>query len=383
MNSSFGKSKYFIIGLAILVLGGVVLAQRGAFNGTFLADVISPGTGSFYIEPSDAQMDLASSYLFTSYAKFSTGTVKMKSNWTLVDPSTGAASMTPTQTSSVQSTMKATSYTKTSTGAAPIKQIQTPVSGSFIKGCDNSETCEFHSGTVAGKLLLKAVSAKGESTATITVNNKLPANPFKDSVPDWAQAMVYSLYEKDIINGYANGSFGSADPVTRAQVIMLLTNLTTAYGIYPDGLIGNKNCDLFADVKKDNFAYKAVCFASYSGWLKDMGSIGNFKPNEPMLRHEVALVLANLMSDRALTAIFNNPNLTESILKSYFSAFFADVTLQTPNNKAILVMSNYGVMVGTYDFKTDKESFKPFNPINRAEMAVVIGRLMNYFKNKI
>jgi len=52
-----------------------------------------------------------------------------------------------------------------------------------------------------------------------------PASPFPDVTEGaWYYDYVVTAYNQSILDGYANGMFGSADPVTRAQVAKLVVN---------------------------------------------------------------------------------------------------------------------------------------------------------------
>jgi hypothetical protein len=52
-----------------------------------------------------------------------------------------------------------------------------------------------------------------------------PASPFSDVTPsDWYHDWVLTAYNQSMVDGYADGTFGPSDPLTRAQMAKWLVN---------------------------------------------------------------------------------------------------------------------------------------------------------------
>ena len=147
--------------------------------------------------------------------------------------------------------------------------------------------------------------------------------------------------------GYDNGTFGPGRNMTRAEVATMFANLLTqrmeANKTYPN---------TFHDVPKDFWA------ANYIGYVQQFGIIsgyadGSFRPNAPVTRAEFAVIASRF------------EKLTEG------GKHFTDVPSAHWAAKYIDFAATRGWVTGYAD-----GTFKPENPISRAEVAAVTCRLL-------
>ena len=147
--------------------------------------------------------------------------------------------------------------------------------------------------------------------------------------------------------GYTGGTFGPERNMTRAEVTTMFARLLTAQ-IEADKTYSNT----FSDVPKGYWA------ANYIGYMQQFGIItgysdGNFRPDAPVTRAEFAAIASRF------------EKLTEG------SKSFTDV----PNTYWATRYINFAATRGWVTGYSDG-TFKPENPITRAEVAAVTCRLL-------
>ncbi|MDD6483374.1 MAG: S-layer homology domain-containing protein [Clostridiales bacterium] len=103
----------------------------------------------------------------------------------------------------------------------------------------------------------------------------------------WARKEIESLYEKGIINGRTETSFGLESQITRAEFITLLVR---AKNLEPQSYSG-----IFKDVSADDW-YADYIEAAYRGKIFE-GLGENAEPNSSITREQMAKMLAALCSD--------------------------------------------------------------------------------------
>lgn len=110
-----------------------------------------------------------------------------------------------------------------------------------------------------------------------------PATGFSDVTPDtqYNQAITY-LKDNNIVQGYADGTFGPSNTINRAEFTKILV------GALPDVKPTGKNC--FPDVKDEWFA-PYVCAAKTAGIISGYPD-GNFKPDAEINFSEAAKIIA-------------------------------------------------------------------------------------------
>lgn len=133
------------------------------------------------------------------------------------------------------------------------------------------------------------VTGKGNYLGTLSATFTIVTPQFPD-VPKthWAYNVVSRAAELGLITGYANGMFGTNDPITRGQVATILWRMAGQ----PAAGAGAKS---FPDVKKGAYYYDAVRWASGMGVVSGFGN-GTFGPNDKVTREQLAVMLANYAS---------------------------------------------------------------------------------------
>jgi hypothetical protein len=128
-------------------------------------------------------------------------------------------------------------------------------------------------------------------TATVTTAPAAAAT-FSD-VPSsfWGYDAISSLSGKGIVSGYPDGSFKPNNNITRAE---FATMLVKALGLTASGT------DSFTDVAPSNWCYGSVNTAVYAGLVSGMGN-GQFAPNAPITREEMAVMVAKALGSNAPT----------------------------------------------------------------------------------
>lgn len=173
-------------------------------------------------------------------------------------------------------------------------------------------------------------------------------------VPDnhWATAEITYLTELGIINGYGNNKFGTNDPIKRADAAIIIAgilDLDTKEVKKPS----------FTDVTSNHYAYPAIAAVVEEGIFQNGKT---FNPNNPLTRGEMAKVIVKA---------FN--------LNSSLDVAFKDTPTSHWAYSDISALAANGITTGYAD-----STFKPSQPITRAEFSVLIARAKDdTFKLKV
>jgi len=100
----------------------------------------------------------------------------------------------------------------------------------------------------------------------------------------YAPAIIY-LKDNNIISGYADGTFGIHNSITRAEFITVLMKAA--------GFEGVKNVNCFKDVKKEWFA-PYVCQAKELNFIESYSGPDLFKPNDFMKFKDAVIAIVNV-----------------------------------------------------------------------------------------
>jgi len=229
-----------------------------------------------------------------------------------------------------------------------------------IADCLDTKQCVFTAGDSAGVVTLETEVGGGElvDSVQITIEQAELVNPFSDELPGWAEEAILALHQMGIITGYEDGTYGSSDPVTNGQAITLLKRI-----FVETQLIGEPaNCPVvYGDVPQDHYAFIPACLFKAQGWSTQDA---NFQPN--------------ISSPRGETAGFTNRSIGNTLLQAMGLQapgqvqIFDDVPVGSQYFNDTAVMNTIGVMTGypTGDFGV-------INDLNRAEVAVVMYRILN------
>lgn len=153
---------------------------------------------------------------------------------------------------------------------------------------------ELMKGTGEGIFNPGAAMTRGMLTMVLHNLENNPASTMSGNFSDVADGVWYSeavhwAAEKGIVNGYADGSFGVADPISREQLAVMLYR----YAGNPES---SASIDSFADANEvGSYAKAAVAWAVANGIMNGKGN-GMLDPKGTATRAEVAQMLLNFLS---------------------------------------------------------------------------------------
>ena len=161
------------------------------------------------------------------------------------------------------------------------------------------------------------------------------------------------MSEKGIISGYEDGTFRPQNNVTRAEFTKMLI---VAFNL--------KNADAafnFKDVSPDNWYYQYVAAAANAGLINgDLN--GSFNPASYITREDIAVVFYRQLKDAIGSK--HNLNITDADDCSDYA------------KEGISGLNGAGIIRGYED-----GSFRPKHSATRAEVAVIVDRVMSYLES--
>lgn len=183
---------------------------------------------------------------------------------------------------------------------------------------------------------------------------------------DWAKDDIQTLYGKGIVEGYSAFEYGPENKISRIEFICMLSRMLEYYDTQAvsGGMVYYYQDYDKKHWSKDEYDYLMRCYQvrkpsdrSAMGFdtITDIFGIGNFYMNKAITRAE-AVALMDIFLD----------NISDS------SISFSDVKWSTNFQSSILKAASNGLINGYPD-----GTYKPNNPITRAEMAVILGRYIS------
>ncbi|MUT65030.1 Ig-like domain-containing protein [Paenibacillus sp. NEAU-GSW1] len=184
---------------------------------------------------------------------------------------------------------------------------------------------------------------------------------FSDIGSHWAGTTIQILAKKYIVEGRSAGKFEPEKAITRGEFAAYI-----AKGL---GLSGNKSAAAkFSDVNTGTAMAAYIGAASEAGIVQG-NSDGTFKPNSPITRQEMAVMMTRAAKAAGVTITL--PQTTSTYLNAFTDR--GKVASWAKNDVAKAVYT--GVITG----KTTT-TFSPATNATRAEAVVMIKRLLEYVK---
>lgn len=173
---------------------------------------------------------------------------------------------------------------------------------------------------------------------------------FPDVSSHWGQDAILYWAEKDIVNGYSDGTFRPDDPITRAEVAKIIV-----FALELD--TDNISTVSFSDVSTDFWAYSYIESCVQHGILTGYTD-GTFLPNQFITREEIMMVLYRVTT--------------------YESSFAMDTVANAPDGaqvggwavNAVGTMLDAGIVIGYTD-----GTIQPKNNLTRAEFVTMMRRI--------
>lgn len=188
-------------------------------------------------------------------------------------------------------------------------------------------------------------------------------NKFEDlSAHEWAKADIQNLYAKNIVSGYSDVVYGPANNISRIEFICMLSRLLKYYDVQceEEGMVYYYPDYDQSHWSKEEYDYLMRCYQIHNpsdissiGFdaITDVFGVGAFNMNKPITRAEAVALMDVFLGD------------------AYDSVSFTDVTWVTNFRTSIVKAYSNGLINGYPD-----GSFRPNNPITRAEMAAILNR---------
>jgi len=184
---------------------------------------------------------------------------------------------------------------------------------------------------------------------------------FIDVQNHWAKQAIENMAARLIINGAGDGSFKPDQDITRAEFAAILVR-----GL---GLPAIGDAVGFKDVPA-NAWYAEVVQAAYQYGLINGYEDGTFRPNDKITREQAMLIISKAMKLTGLKGLEDEQSAEASLSR------FTDG--DTVSNWAVAGVADT-IASGVTSGRT-KEQLAPKANISRAEVAIIIQRLLQYSK---
>lgn len=178
----------------------------------------------------------------------------------------------------------------------------------------------------------------------------------------WAEDAINQMSEKGIISGYPDGSFKPAAGITKVQAMLLISRILGCnQGVYSPYI--DYICE-YAGLSEFDLSYEEeLAFLVYKGiFTKEEIAAASDSMNEPLLRYEVAEYLTRAMGE------YNSVIASASATTGYEDEALIPVKYRA----FVSYVKEANLMLGTEETK-----FAPENQVTRAQMAVLLYRVMN------
>jgi len=182
--------------------------------------------------------------------------------------------------------------------------------------------------------------------------------PFADVHPnDWFYPFVRTVWEQQLFTGTAPNTFDPQGSMTRAMFVQVLANMeninTAAYQA------NNSTAPRFTDTNPARWYFGAVEWAAGQGLVSGIGG-GNFAPDRPITRQEMAVMLHNYITSRNI-----------SLPNGATPAFTDQNNISDWAVTAVTAIQAAGIITGH-----PNGNFAPTDTATRAEVATIFARYL-------
>ena len=173
----------------------------------------------------------------------------------------------------------------------------------------------------------------------------------------WAEKQIGDWFARGLIAGYGDGTFRPDNKVTRAEFVVMTNR---AFG-FNSGIQAP-----FSDVSPGDWFFGQVCAAVVAGYIAG-DEDGRFRPGDEISRQEVAVVLSRLLK-------LKMPEGGDA-----HAAFKDAGSIAEWSRAAVSAVVAAGYMAGYPEDRT----FRPAEPITRAEAVVVLDRAKKAYEQSL
>ena len=181
---------------------------------------------------------------------------------------------------------------------------------------------------------------------------------FSDISSHWSRDEVEVLASRRVIAGYANNEFRPENQITRGEFIKLVMSMVP-YCPYVEAA-RSQTTGTYDDVTSDKWYFPYVEAATELGIVT--GSGGSFRPEDPISREEMAVILIR---------IFNTPAEMDQAARECPVLFNDSDDISGWALGAVILANQKGIIKGDAS-----GNFRPKDYAKRAEAAAVILRTM-------
>lgn len=219
-------------------------------------------------------------------------------------------------------------------------------------------------------LVILSTSILFNSVLAVNIQVKGDPNDYVDISGHWAQTSINYVIENGYFKGVTSKEFMPDTPVSRAMLVTVLWRLTGENLTYTKTTNGvtktyPKYVNMFWDMEDDEW------YTNYVSWANEHDIISGysereFRPEESVTREQLSTILYNYLKNYKLVRNLDSLKVNEPV------AFVDDSLISDWAKDKVSIMQQIGLMQGRAD-----GTFDPKATVTRAEIAVVIERLLN------
>ena len=179
----------------------------------------------------------------------------------------------------------------------------------------------------------------------------------------WARTDIEKMEAQGIVAGYPDGNFHPEQAISRAEFAVLISRAMTMTG-YP---VSSSSYRAFNDVKIEDWFCPHIIKPAVAEIISGGGN-GMFLPQEPVQRQEAAQMLWSWIQVQGLALELKNEEVFQ---------FSDNQSIEGWAQTAVKGLTRLRVFYGYPD-----QSFRPTDPMTRAEACLAVNRTLIVIKNQ-